>query len=398
MNVTLVSQDRLFYDLCSSVLQDLSVGSLKLEAPGSAHKPADLTVWDFSTAPFSEDGVLAGACGDLFVFSRGAAAEAKKLLPPGALGVLIKPVKRPALRAFLSAALNRLESRDREAPCEAKEELLQALLEANLELQESDQDRTNFLARALHDFRAPLTALHGYCEMLLQQAAGPLEQDQMDLLQRMQHSVGRLTRMTSAMLEQSIRHNVKRKPNLLKSNIDTCIHNSVHQIMPLALEKDISVSVDLDPPDAHFHFDAGPIEQVLVNLLENAVKFTGRNGTIEIRGRLTTCESPGTQEDDAEGRLIPVYRFEIRDNGMGILPEHVDSVFEEYTSYAGARDRSGGGLGLAICRMIVSEHKGAILAESDRHGTTMHFWLPAQQGLARPQIKAAELEWSARAS
>jgi len=75
---------------------------------------------------------------------------------------------------------------------------------------------------------------------------------------------------------------------------------------------------------------------------------------------------------------------------MGILPEHLDLIFEEYTSYSGARDRSGGGLGLAICKMLVAEHKGAIWAQSQRQGTTISFVLPLQPGQSMQVLPVAE--------
>jgi len=258
-----------------------------------------------------------------------------------------------------------------------RDELLQALLEANIRLQECDQDRTNFLARALHDFRTPLTALQGYCEMLIRQSAGPLDPDQIDLLQRMQHSIGRLSKMSRAMFELSVHHSTERKPNLIRTNIDNCIQNALHQIIPLTQDKGIEVTVDLDPPETRLHLDPGAIEQVLGNLLENACKFTPRGGSIEIVGRLSTWKPSHREPSDQE--TIPVYKVELRDTGMGISAEHLDSVFEEFTSYAGARDRSGGGLGLAICRMLISAHNGAIWAESDRKGTTISFVLPLHQ-------------------
>src|ERR1700730_11271688 len=76
---------------------------------------------------------------------------------------------------------------------------LQCLLMANLKLQEYDQDRTNFLARAVHDFRAPLMAANGYCSILLQQTVGPLTDSQTELGKRMHRSLKKLTRITSAM-------------------------------------------------------------------------------------------------------------------------------------------------------------------------------------------------------
>jgi signal transduction histidine kinase len=67
---------------------------------------------------------------------------------------------------------------------------------------------------------------------------------------------------------------------------------------------------------------------------------------------------------------------DIRDSGPGIPAEHLDRIFEEYTSYSGGQDRSGGGLGLAICRLILSRHGGRIWAESSSEGAVFSFVLP----------------------
>jgi two-component system sensor histidine kinase KdpD len=149
----------------------------------------------------------------------------------------------------------------------------------------------------------------------------------------------------------------------------------------------------LEPPDTVLYLDTASIEQVLVNLLENACKFSPRNSSIEVRGCVTTFETP-----DAAQVTMPVYRIDIQDRGMGIPAEHIDLIFEEYTSYAGARDRSGGGLGLAICKMIVAEHRGFIWAVSDGYGTTMSFVLPMQQTTAMKQPALMAQELAMRAS
>jgi len=384
MKTILVSEDRELYELCRAVLRHLSIEGPILEAPGARRTNADLTIWDLSSGPLPEEPHdLAGGSGDLFVVSRKSLSDVQKLLPMGALGLLLKPVTRPILQAFLASALNRWlnptgqKNGDATTVRADRDQLLQALLEANIRLQECDQDRTNFLARALHDFRTPLTALQGYCDMLIRQSVGPLAPDQIDLLQRMQHSIGRLSKMSRAMFELSVHHNTERKPNLIRTNIDNCIQNELHQIVPLAQDKGIDVTVDLDPPDIRLHLDPAGIEQVLVNLLENACKFTPRGGSIEVKGRLTNWNRHNNEL--SEHGVIQVYKVELRDTGMGILAEHLDSVFEEFTSYAGARDRSGGGLGLAICKMLINAHNGAIWAESDRQGTTISFVLPLQQ-------------------
>jgi signal transduction histidine kinase len=187
-----------------------------------------------------------------------------------------------------------------------------------------------------------------------------------------------LSKMSGSMFDLTTRHNSERKPNLIRSNIDNCVQNAADQIMPMAQDKGISVNVDLDPPDTYLNMDPAAIEQVLVNLLENACKYTRRNGSIEISGRLASRDRLPAEGNPNAKDVFPGYRIDVRDNGMGILPEHLESVFEEYTSYAGARDRSGAGLGLAICKMRIREHQGAIWAESDRQGTKISFVLPLQ--------------------
>jgi K+-sensing histidine kinase KdpD len=73
------------------------------------------------------------------------------------------------------------------------------------------------------------------------------------------------------------------------------------------------------------------------------------------------------------------YRIDIVDSGGAIPEEHLEGIFEEYTSYAGGRDRSGGGLGLAICKMIVTEHEGHVWAENTETGPMFSFVLPTQR-------------------
>jgi signal transduction histidine kinase len=396
MKVVLVSQDRELYDLCRGTLRQFSIDGPVLEAPGSKPGKADLTIWDISPGTAiperKDDG---SGFPDLFVVSKASLAEVQKAIRVGGFGFLLKPVKQPVLAAFLSAAVSRWSGSTPSKSLRAdRDELLQILLEANLRLQQCDQDRTNFLARALHDFRTPLTALQGYCGMLIRQSAGPLDPGQIELLERMQHSIGRLSKMSGAMFELTSRHNTERRLNLMRSNIDNCVQNATDQIMPMAQDKGISVSVELDPPDTHLYLDPAAIEQVLVNLLENSCKFTRRNGSIEITGNLVSWEHLAPEGSANSKEVIPAYKIEVQDNGMGILPEHLDSVFEEYTCYAGARDRSGGGLGLAICKMLIREHHGTIWAQSDRQGTKISFVLPLQQEMVigqpmRPAQSAA---------
>jgi signal transduction histidine kinase len=89
------------------------------------------------------------------------------------------------------------------------------------------------------------------------------------------------------------------------------------------------------------------------------------------------------------GRARPVYRVDVSDTGSGISEEYLESVFEEYTSYTGSQDRSGGGLGLAICKMILTGHGGRIWAENYAGGARLSFLLPMHKKAEDKLIPAA---------
>jgi signal transduction histidine kinase len=274
-------------------------------------------------------------------------------------------------------------------------DLLQCLLTTNLKLQEHDQDRTNFLARVVHEFRAPLTAIRGYCELLQERAVGPLNGSQVELLQRMQHSVKKLTRMASTMLQLSVGRQVEKRLELKEAPLRTCIEHALNEIGSVARDKRITVNVKVTDPDLPLFLEVEQIEQVLVNLLDNACKFTPKGGEIEVRAYSTSWPEPLAQHgetssasDDEGGRseAPAVYRVDVSDTGAGISEEHLESVFEEYTSYSGSQDRSGGGLGLAICKMILTAHGGRIWAENHAMGARLSFILPLRKAAGRKPI------------
>jgi signal transduction histidine kinase len=288
------------------------------------------------------------------------------------------------LAAFLGTAVSAPSADSLRADRDA---MLQCLIQTNLKLQEYDQDRTNFLARAVHDFRAPLTAISGYCGLLLGEPLGPLNESQTEVLQRMQHSTGRLLRMATAMFQLSVGRKVKRLPGLQKGDIRLCLDQALHEIGPFADEKRIAITAQLEPHEEHLFFDGGQIEQVLINILDNACKFTPKNGSIEIRGYPFFSERRAGHSAAfllEERRQVMLgmpnsYRVDIRDSGASIAHEHLDYIFEEYTSYSAGRDRSGGGLGLAICRSIINQHDGRVWAENTETGPMISFVLPLRR-------------------
>lgn len=395
--LTVISEDSGLIAMCREALRDLSSeGSWELVVAKECPDPvAGVCLWDYS--PGEAITVSPGAK-HLFVVSPRDLTEFREAVPMADGSILIKPLTRAVLHAFLGSMATANASPSLAAE---RDELLGCLLEANLKLQEYDRRRTNFLARAVHEFRVPLTALSGYCGLLAAGELGELNPNQLDALRRMRHSVTRMVRMTTAMFELSIAGQSEQQPQLQEGGIAECIKRAMEAVHPLAEEKDLRLETGgLAPAEKTLLLESEQIEQVLVNLLDNACKASPRRSAIEIRGypyfweRRFLTGNPNPDDRRQQTTSVPnSYRIDVVDQGPGVRPEHLESVFEEYTSYFGSHDRSGGGLGLAICRLIVQRHNGRIWASSGPAGAMFSFVLPYAEA-KRAQKAAASSQRS----
>ncbi len=393
MHIKLVSTDKLLYKLCRETLAGFRGNEWTLNLGGApdGETAPDLVIWDCdSDVPLPRELDFEQERKNLFLVSRKKMAVLLERLPMAAVAILLKPVHKGTLRAFLEHAVARHEkhrSMDVDALRADRDEILQCLLHANLKLQEYDQDRTNFLARAVHDFRAPLTAVDGYCGLILGQQLGPISEEQQEVLERMQHSIKRLSRMATAMFQLSVGRQIDRRPNLQNGDIEACIDQAMHEIAPFGEAKNIRLTWHVMQPPQPLYFDREQIEQVLINLLDNACKFTPKYGSIEVRGypyfweRRAKLKTAITNGERRTSRLQSpnAFRIDVCDSGPGVPSENLEKIFEEYTSYSGGQDRSGGGLGLAICKLILNSHQGQVWAESGVTGSTFSFVLPLVQ-------------------
>lgn len=389
MTLCVVGKDEKLREICNALVNSDPKASweiVQVDREATQWPNANMCIWDFETAGCPEPSRLNSLAHCILVVEWKNLAALRERADRLGIAILLKPVNLRALGPFVELALaeQRLDARLARSRTE-RDDLLQCLLQANLELQDFDHSRTNFLARALHDFRAPLTALNGYCGLLLDGQVGPLNANQVELVARMRHSLLRITRMVSGMFDLSVRHQVKQELRCQRAEIGACIAQAAHEIAPLADEKNIRLLVSSEPGGADLAFEPAKIEQVLINLLENACKFTPRFGSIQVSGYPVFWDTrveghTGEPSRWPERAEIPnAYRIDVRDSGPGIPSDCLESIFEEYTSYPGGHDRSGGGLGLAICRMIVTQHRGSIWAQSSQAGACLSFVLPSMR-------------------
>lgn len=357
--------------------------------PGATVSAADLYIWDNATSISASTDGYRQASRHVFLLHRDDVSKFCGNMGAVDAAILLKPVTAASLSALIgyTAAPVRGGKTSVHSLREDRDNILQCLIESNLRLQQYDQDRNNFLTRAVHDFRAPLMAAGGYCELLLSEALGAMTQPQKDVLQRMHHSNRRLSWMASAMFELGLARHEKRHPDLKPGDLQERAEQALNEIAPLAAAKNITIAVQMAPESGTIWFEAGQIDQVLAILLDNACKFAPRGGAIEISGypffaeRRTNSHSfgnLGAESRSSASSTANSYRINIRDSGPEIPHEHMAGIFEEYTSYIGGGDRSGGGLGLAICRMIITSHEGRIWVENTERGPQFSFTLPLQ--------------------
>ena len=388
MEITLYSDDRELKQLCQHIAQ-LTPGARftvrgDFRMPPSS--PADVCIYDSSLGTLENLPDQQGMANGIVVVSRSELHQVRtKMLHLRAI-VLVRPVNRPRLEIAIGQSLCRPEYM---ADCDlmriTRDETLEYLLHASLRLQEHDQDRAHFLARAVYELRAPLTSVQGYCRLLLDGKVGPVVHDQAAVLGRMWRNVERLSRFISTIFDVTVGRNGETGPTYQVGNIVECIEVATQEIEPVLRDRRIELSVKLLPPDGALCFHDPHVEQVMLNLLENSCRFTERGGGIRIAGYpyfWDRRDAVATHAGDRQmaGKALGgfnAYRVDISDSGPGIPPNLLGRIFAESSQYGGGQDRSGAGLGLAIARMLVQRHQGNIWAESkDSQGVTFSVIFP----------------------
>ncbi len=264
--------------------------------------------------------------------------------------------------------------------------LYKDMLEAFARLQDQVHRRTVALASAAHELKTPLAIIAGYVELLLSGRPGPLNESQKRALQDSHANCQRLQRFIQDFLTYSALETGKITMKIEPSDIRACL-SEIHEIwVPLFHEKGIALYFlcpeDLDP----ISFDYYKIQQVASNLLENALKFTPKGGTVWMSAEMYDWDTRGGQRGHSTSERKAVVhkrmnsvRVIVADTGPGIPPEYLQEIFDDFVQVAQATENRprGAGLGLAIARRLVHAHGGKIWAESEvGNGSKFSFLLP----------------------
>jgi two-component system sensor histidine kinase/response regulator len=233
-------------------------------------------------------------------------------------------------------------------------------------LQELGELRAGFTSMLVHDLRGPLAVINGYTELLEQGVAGPVTEKQERYLRGIRESSKRLLGFIAEILDVSKLEAGRLSLDPRPMDLGALIAEVGELFTPVAQDKGITLDVQCAERLEPVWADPSRVEQVLVNLLGNALKFTPGGGSIAV-----TVAEHGTEVEVG-----------VTDTGPGISPGELPLLFEKFTQTTSGRSSSQGtGLGLVICRHLVEAHGGRIWAESELgKGSRFAFRLPRTAG------------------
>ncbi len=240
------------------------------------------------------------------------------------------------------------------------------LAEAVEKAQSADRIKSAFLANMSHELRTPLNSIIGFTGILLQELAGPLNEEQEKQLRMVQASSRHLLALINDVLDISKIEAGQLSLSFAPFDLRQSIEKVVKLILPMAESKGIDVRLEIDNSVGGVHSDQRRLEQIVLNLLNNAIKFTEK-GHVQI-----TCGVDGER-----------YVLSVTDTGIGIQPEEISGLFQPFHQIDTglARKHEGTGLGLSICKKLIVLMGGAIDVQSEwGRGSTFAIQFPKQAG------------------
>ncbi len=222
--------------------------------------------------------------------------------------------------------------------------------EANRELLHLYHTRSEFISMISHELRTPLSSIKAAIDIVLRGIDGPLSEGQNETLGIAKQNVDRLARLIGNILDFTKLESGKLELNYEKADMNRLVLEVTSFMRPGMDKKALVFSLDMPPEPIIATCDTDKIRQVLINLLDNAIKFTESNGKIFVRLM------------HADGSV----KIQIEDTGIGIREEEKSRIFELFgqISHGGIWKTGGVGLGLTICKQIMEQHRGKISVDS----------------------------------
>ncbi|MBS0167928.1 MAG: HAMP domain-containing histidine kinase [Nitrospira sp.] len=256
------------------------------------------------------------------------------------------------------------------APAELRE-LVDSVNWMGHKLQEIDDMKTEFLAHVSHELRTPMASIQEGTNLLLDEIPGPLVPEQRMTLRIMADSSKRLMHLIATILDLSKMEAGMMEYRFVPVDLHRIVDISINKIRLLADSKHVQLVLEPVGQRVWIKADASRLEQVLDNLLSNALKFSPEGGVVKVH-----------MKPELQAGVLEV---SVSDTGPGIAPEDLPHIFERfYQGRTKVRQAAGSGLGLALVKKVVEAHGGRIWIESEKgKGATVRFILR----LTKPEAK-----------
>ena len=244
------------------------------------------------------------------------------------------------------------------------------LQEAYDRLKELDRLKSNFLATVSHELRTPLTSIIGYSEMLREGIAGDMSNDQKEFVRTIHEKGEQLLELITGLLDLSKLESGTlhmRKRELVVADV---VREVVDTLSPTARKRGVVLIAEVEPGLPKLWGDPIRLRQVLLNLTDNALKFTPRDGRVTVGARLCHVE---VRPDEVDGGVVlfatkqATIELRVADTGLGIADAEKEKVFDPFyqVDSSSTRQVGGTGLGLSIVKRLVEAHHGSVCIEDN---------------------------------
>jgi len=321
----------------------------------------------------------------------------------GAEAKLLQQIANQLATAIQQANLFEQLQRELQERQQAQQQLTdrnQELAVSNQELARATRLKDEFLANMSHELRTPLNAILGITEGLQESIFGPITEQQERVLQTIERSGSHLLSLINDILDVAKIEAGQLELDIAAVPVSPLCQSSLAFVKQQAFKKGIQLAIQLPPKLPDLLVDERRVRQVLINLLNNAVKFTPDHGSVSLEVCLGTSRRvPKLNSSLGETEVHQFLEISVVDDGIGIAPEDVRKLFQPFMQVDSALNRqyTGTGLGLALVKRIVELHGGEVSLVSEVGvGSRFTVDLPCASTLSGPDqpatgaIEAAE--------
>ncbi len=256
----------------------------------------------------------------------------------------------------------------------------------NLKLEEANRLKSEFLANMSHELRTPMNSIIGFTSLVLQRAGDKLPELHQQNLAKVRKNALHLLKLLNSILDLSKIEAGGMDVMVDHFSLRALIENCVSTIAPLAEERRLETSVDVPPEDLKLFQDMQKLQQILLNLLGNAVKFTEK-GYIRVGFVQSEDCGLGHLAHETKGGWVRIW---VEDSGIGLEDKDLETIFSEFRQVDGSPTRryGGSGLGLAISKKLVKLLGGDISVKSEPgFGSTFTIVIPVRHESAAPLVR-----------